>query len=360
MSTFAFSRPVSTALVLSSLLTACSSRSEDPRTTPPSVRVAQAVPAETAQQSYSGVIAARVQSDLGFRVAGKVAARLVDAGDSVKRGQVLMRLDAQDYALASRQATEQAQAARAAAQQASAEERRLRDLVSAGAVSALAYERAKAEMDSTQARFAALQAQVAMSRNQEGYVVLVADSDGTVMETSGEPGQVVAAGQTVVRLAQQGPREAVVHLPETVRPAIGTQGHAVLFDGRTGTARLRQLSDTADSTTRTYQARFVLSDAAAEAPLGATVSVQLDSNPVAATGLKIPLGALHTSPTGPGVWVLAEQDKVKWRPVHVQALGADTAILSAGLSKGERIVALGAHLLRAGQQVRPMVEDVKQ
>ena len=104
-----------------------------------------------------------------------------------------------------------------------------------------------------------------------------------MVETLGEPGQVVAAGQTVVRLAQAGPREAAVALPETIRPAIGSEAEATVYGGdeRRFPARLRQLSDSADAQTRTYEARYVLEGEAAAAPLGATVTIRLASQATA-------------------------------------------------------------------------------
>jgi RND family efflux transporter MFP subunit len=201
-------------------LAACGGKADavDPRTLPPIVRVAVAGPAVHGERRFSGVVSARVQSELGFRVGGKVIGRLVDAGQTVRRGQPLMRIDAADYALAVSAQNELVEAARARAVQTASEERRYRGLVSAGAVSALAYDQAKAAADAAQAQLAAAQAQARVSRNAAGYAVLTADADGVVVETLAEPGQVVAAGQPVVRLAHAGPREATITLPETVRP----------------------------------------------------------------------------------------------------------------------------------------------
>jgi multidrug efflux pump subunit AcrA (membrane-fusion protein) len=130
-----------------------------------------------------------------------------------------------------------------------------------------AREQAKAASDTAKAQLAAAEAEAGVAENQATYSVLVADADGTVTQTLGEPGQVVSAGQAVVRLAQSGPREAVVALPETIRPAIGSLADASLYgsDGRRYAAHLRQLSDSADPQTRTYEARYVLDGDAAAA-----------------------------------------------------------------------------------------------
>ncbi|AEG50174.1 efflux transporter, RND family, MFP subunit [Sphingobium chlorophenolicum L-1] len=334
-------------------LAGCGQSDADPRTAPPLVRIAAAGAAEGADREFAGIVGSRVQSDLGFRVAGKVVARLVDAGQVVRRGQPLMRIDPTDYTLAAQSADSTVAAARARAVQTAADEARYRDLVSAGAVSASAYDQAKAAALSARAQLSAAEAQARVSRNDAGYTVLVADADGTVAETLAEPGQVVAAGQTVVRLARSGPREAIVALPETLRPALGTEAEARTFSGLGGTARLRQLSDAADPATRTFEARFVLAGAPAAAPLGSTVTIRLGV-PGQAPTLSVPLGAIYDRGKGPGVWVVEGRNvpKVNWRPVKLAAIGEESATVTAGLRPGERFVALGAHMLHQGQQVR--------
>jgi len=354
------SRTLAAVLLLGGLapLTACGGKADanDPRTQAPIVRTAVAGPATTGERRFSGVVSARVQSDLGFRVAGKVVARLVDAGQTVRLGQPLMRLDAADYVLAVAAQNELVEAARSRAVQTASEERRYRGLVSAGAVSALAYDQAKAAADAAQAQLAATQAQARVSRNAAGYAVLIADADGVVMETLAEPGQVVAAGQPVVRLAHAGPREATITLPETVRPPLGSTADAYAFTGaKAGQARLRQLSDAADPRTRTYEAKYVLSGPAAQAPLGSTMVVALPGQPGGETlpGVEAPIGALFDAGKGPGVWVIEPRTStVQWRPVQVASLGTETVTIAGGLNAGDRFVALGAHMLHQGQKVR--------
>jgi RND family efflux transporter MFP subunit len=334
-------------------LAGCGRADADPRTAPPLVRIAAAGAAEGANRELTGIVGARVQSDLGFRVGGKVVARLVEAGQSVRRGQPLMRIDPTDYSLAAQAAAATVAAARARAVQTSADEQRYRDLVSAGAVSASAYDQARAAALAARAQLDAAEAQARVSRNDAGYTVLVADADGVVAETLGEPGQVVGAGQTVVRLARSGPREAIVALPETLRPALGTVAEARTYGGLGGTARLRQLSDAADPATRTFEARFVLSGAPASAPLGSTITIRLGV-PGQQDAISVPLGAIYDRRHGPGVWVVSSQPnpKVSWRPVRLTTIGDETATVAAGLRPGERFVALGAHMLHQGQTVR--------
>jgi len=338
-------------------LVACGDQAlSDPRTDAPLVRVATAQGATSGARSFTGIVAARVQSDLGFRVAGKVQERLVDTGQSVKRGQVLLRLDPVDLKLAAHAQREAVAAARARALQASDDEARYRALRGTGAVSASAYDQYKAAADTARAQLSATEAQAEVARNATRYAELLADADGIVMETLAEPGQVVNAGQPVVRLAHAGPREAIVQLPETLRPAVGSPAQATLFgkDGSSVATRLRQLSDVADRLTRTFEARYVLEGELANAPLGTTITLQIaNGQALAANALQVPIAALYDAGKGPGVWVVrGEPAQVSWQPVAVQHLDDEYARITGQLEQDEQVVALGAHLLREGQQVR--------
>jgi RND family efflux transporter MFP subunit len=343
------------------ILAACGDKPPaDPRTAAPLVETVLVQGASSTALSFSGTVGARVQSDLGFRVPGKVVQRLVDVGQTVHRGQPLMRIDPIDLGLQARAQAESVAAARARARQAGDDEARYRDLVAEGAVSASAYEQLKAAADSAKAALSAAEAQYDVARNAAGYALLVADADGVVVDTLAEPGQVVGAGQTVVRLAHAGPREAIIHLPETVRPRIGTEAQATLYGGQGGgRARLRQLADAADRLTRTYEARYVLDGPLADAPLGATVTLCLDGNGAdGAKALQVPAAAVLDAGKGSGVWaVTGDPAKVTWRRVNVLAIGDDMARVRGDLKAGERVVALGAHLLHEGDKVRDNVRD---
>lgn len=338
-------------------LAACGEKTQsDPRIEAPLVRAATIQGAVAASRTFTGTVAARVQSDLGFRVSGKVLERLVDTGQTVKRGQALMRIDSVDLKLAAHAQQEAVAAARARAQQTAQEEARYSDLRGTGAISASAYDQVKAAADAAKAQLNATEAQAEVARNASRYTELVADSDGVIMETLVEPGQVVNAGQVVVRVAHAGRREAVIQLPETLRPAVGSVGQATLFgkEGVTVPTKLRQLSDAADRLTRTFEARYVLEGELANAPLGTTVTIQIpEAHPAAQGGLSVPIGSLFDAGKGPGVWVIqGEPAKVSWRAVKVQRLGDDGARIAGQLKPGDRIVALGTHLLREGEQVR--------
>lgn len=338
-------------------LVACGDASDvdDPRNQPPLVRTATVVSAAETSRSFTGIVVARIQSDLGFRVQGKILERLVDTGQTVKRGQPLMRLDPIDLSLQAQAQQQAVTAARARARQATDDETRYRGLVAAGAISASAYDQIKAAAETAKAELSATQAQADVARNATGYAVLIADADGVVVDTLAEPGQVVSAGQPVVRLARAGQREAIVHLPETLRPAVGSEAQATRYgtEQQRVPAKLRVLSDAADPLTRTFEARYVLDGALANAPLGSTVTLAIAEDRLSELALQVPIAAIYDAGKGPGVWGIAgEPAKVSWHPVQVLGLGDDTASVTGDLHPGEPIVALGAHLLRDGEEIR--------
>ena len=336
-------------------LTGCKSSASvaDPRTETKLIEIAKVAPAVPAERSYTGIVRARVQSNLTFRVPGKIVGRLVDTGQEVRQGQPLMRIDHTDYAHAIAVQAGNVAAARARLIQAAADEERYRQLVSSGAVSRSAFDQAKAAADSARALLGAATAGLKVAQDEGRYSTLVADADGTVMETLAEPGQYVAAGQVVLELAHAGPREAAIDLPETVRPAIGSRAEARLYGGTTwAPVHLRQLSDAADPLTRTYEGRYVLEGSAARAPLGATVTVYLCASRRSAD-MSVPLGAIDDEGEGPGVWIYDRAgSSVSFRRVHVVQLAGETAIVSSGVRVGEPVVGLGGHFLYQGEHVR--------
>ena len=326
----------------------------DPRTVAPLVRVAEAKKTGTAERSFTGNVASRVQSNLGFRVPGKIVKRMVDVGQQVRQGQTLMRIDETDLQLALTAKRNTVIAARAVLIQVQADEKRYAALVKNGlAATPQRYEQAKAALDTASAQLAAAEADAKVAENAATYTVLLADSDGTVVETLGDPGQVVAAGQTVVQLAQAGPREAVVWLPETLRPDIQSEALASVYGGGglSGKARLRQISDAADPQTRTYEARYVLDGAAASAPLGSTVTIKIpDAH--RQSEVAVPVGSILDDGSRTGVWVVnGATSTVKFTPVEIKRISEETAFVT-GIGIGEKVVALGAHLLENGAAVR--------
>jgi multidrug efflux pump subunit AcrA (membrane-fusion protein) len=171
----------------------------------------------------------------------------------------------------------------------------------------------------------------------------------------------VAAGQTIIQLAHDGPREALINLPEGVRPDLGTIATARLY-GRDQIfqARLRELSDAADPASRTFAARHVLEGEAASAPLGSTVTIELLTEQISGSQcVQLPVGAIHDRGNGPGVWIVGTGSEVKFRAVTIASIGKEEVVVSGGVKAGEKVVALGAHLLHEGQVVNLSNEDKK-
>jgi RND family efflux transporter MFP subunit len=321
---------------------------------PPFVRIATAQPdsGEATGSAYTGTVHARIESTLGFRVAGKIVARLVDNGAVVRAGQPLLRIDANDLGLAAIAASQRVRAAEADAARTAADEARLRGLVASGAVSAATQDGAKAARDAAQANLAAARAASANAANARGYATLYADADGVVTDVLAEPGQVVAAGTPVVRLARTGAREAVIALPETAAAHVPRRAAAQVYGSSAPLgATLREVSGAADPVTRTFAARYVLDGPASAAPLGATITLRLQGS--AAGAVRVPLGALVDLGHGPGVWIVGADDRIRFKALQPLRLTEEDAVLpAAALPPGSRIVALGGQLLRDGQKIR--------
>jgi len=331
----------------------------DPRLQPLMVEVFKVEAAVANGRTFTGIVKARVQSDLGFRVGGKILARSVDVGQRVRKGQVLMRLDPVDLELTLAAQQANVEAARARYTQAKADEVRASALVKSNAVSRQEYDRARAMRESTKAQLEAAAAAARVSSNASEYAVLSADADGVIVRTLSEPGQVVSAGQTVIQLAHDGPREAVVNLPEGVRPDLGTNAAAQIY-GRAQIyqAKLRQLSEAADPASRTFEARYVLEGDDASTPLGSTVTVtSLTEQTSGNRAVRVPVGAVHDRGSGPGVWIVGDKSEVKFRAVKIASIGQEEVVVSRGVQVGEKLVALGAHLLHEGQVINQIKEE---
>jgi len=349
--------------MLALMASGCSkAAAKDPRLQPPKAEVFKAKAADSISRTFTGIVEARVQSDLGFRVAGKILERSVNMGQRVQKGQVLMRLDPVDFELAFAAQKANVEAARAKYIQAKADEARYASLVKSGAVSRQEYDQARAAFDSAKAQLDAAEAQARVSNNSSEYAVLLADADGVIVRTLSEPGQVVAAGQTVIQLAHDGPREALINLPEGVRPDLGTVAPARLYgQEQTYQAKLRELSDAADPASRTFAARYVLEGEAASAPLGSTVTIGLLTKQTSGNQcVQLPVGAIHDRGSGPGVWIVDERSEVKFRSVTIASIGKEEVVVSGGVRAGEKVVALGAHLLHEGQVVNVPNEEKKE
>jgi RND family efflux transporter MFP subunit len=335
------------------------SAAKDPRLQSPRVEVFKAEATGSNRRTFTGIVEARVQSDLGFRVAGKILQRSVDVGQRVKKGQILMRLDSVDLKLSFAAQRANVEAARAKYTQAKADESRFAVLVKSDFISRQEYDHARAALDSAKAQLEAADAQARVSSNSSEYAVLLADADGVIVRTLSEPGQVVAAGQTVIQLAHDGPREALINLPEGVRPDLGTTASARLYgQDQMYQARLRQLSNAADPASRTFEARYVLEGEAASAPLGSTVTITLVTQQTSGNqSVLVPVGAIYDHGSEPGVWIVNDKSEVNFRSVKIASIGKEEVVVSRGVQAGEKVVALGAHLLREGQVVNLAKEE---
>jgi len=332
---------------------------KDPRLQSPRVEVFKAKAVSSNSRTFTGIVEARVQSDLGFRVGGKILQRSVDVGQRVQKGQPLMRLDPEDLRLSAAAQQANVEAARAKYTQAKSDETRSAMLVKSGVISPREYDQYRAALDSAKAQLEAAEAQARVSNNSSEYAVLLADADGVIVRTLSEPGQVVAAGQTVIQLAHDGPREASINLPEGVRPDLGAIASARLYgQDQVYQASLRQLSDAADPASRTFEARYVLEGEAASAPLGSTVTITLVPKQTSGNqSVRIPVGAVYDRGSGPGVWIVDDKSEVKFRSVQIASIGQEEVVVSGGVRPGEKVVALGAHLLHEGQVVNPANEE---
>src|SRR5213593_603173 len=332
---------------------------KDSRLQSPRVEVFKAEPAGSDSRTFTGIVEARVQSDLGFRVAGKILERSVDVGQRVQKGQPLMRLDPEDLRLSAAAQQANVEAARAKYTQAKADETRSGMLVKSGVISPREYDQDRAALDTAKAQLEAAEAQARVSNNSSEYAILLADADGVIVRTLSEPGQVVAAGQTVIQLAHDGPREALINLPEGVRPDLGAIASARLYgQDQMYQARLRELSDAAEPASRTFEARYVLEGEAASAPLGSTVTITLLTKQTSGNqSVRVPVAALYDRGSGPGVWIVDDKSEVKFRPVQIGSIGQEEVVVSHGVQAGEKVVALGAHLLHEGQVVNAAKEE---
>lgn len=350
------SRSLSAALVAALLLAACGEKPPAVDAVRPVLTVKVAPGAAATRDVYSGEIRARVETDLAFRIGGKLAQRLVDAGAGVRRGQVLARLDPQDVGLAAQAARAQLAAAEADRALAQAERDRAADLLARKFISASAFDTRQAALLAAQARADQARSQSALSANQEGYASLVADADGVVVSTSVEPGQVVAAGQAILRLARAGEMEVAINVPEgQVARFKPGQPVAISLWAEPASAfpgRVREIAGGADPVTRTFAVRVSIGQAPPQLRVGMTANVLLAAG-AEATLVVLPLTALARDGDAAAVWVVdPKSSRVKRRPVKVGQFREDGATILAGLEPGEIVVTAGIHKLRPDLEVR--------
>lgn len=312
----------------------------------------------TSGVEFAGEVRARVESRLGFRVAGKLLQRQAEPGQGVKAGQLLAQLDPQDYQLAQEAAQAQVAAARTQRDLAAAEFKRFQALQQQNFISGAELERRETTLKAAQAQLDQAQAQLASQGNQADYTRLTAPAAGIVTAVEAEPGQVLAAGTPVLRLALDGPRDAVFSVPEdrvgAIRVGSGVQikpwGGAQAVAGQ-----VREVGAIADPVTRTFLVKAAL-PATARLPLGITLTVapqalaRGQAEPAAV--IKLPTSALRQEGGVTAVWVLdAATMTVQSQPVQLAGADGNEVVVASGLQPGMQVVAAGVHVLQPGQKV---------
>ena len=348
-------RRIGPALLAVSALAACSK----PAPPPEPVRAVKVItvgagPSAIADE-FSAEVRAQVEARLGFRVAGKILARPAQLGQRVQAGQLLAQLDPQDYQLAADAARAQVAAALTQRDLAAADFKRFAALKDQNFISGAELERRETALKAAQAQLDQAEAQLRAQGNQAAYARLLAPVAGVVTSVEADPGQVVSAGATVVRLAQDGPRDVVFSVPEDRLAGVraGTQVTVRAWsDNRTVAGRIREVAASADPVTRTYQVKVGL-PADASLPLGATVSVTM---PPAATAsvpvIKLPLSALRQEGQATSVWVFDPASlTVRPQPVQVGPADGNDVLILSGLAAGMQVVSTGVHVLSPGQKV---------
>jgi RND family efflux transporter MFP subunit len=352
-----FSRFIKAMGVLGSLaLAAC-----DPMTAQPlaPVRPVLVTPvhyeAQVSDRSFVGTVRPRIESDLGFRVAGKVSKRLVEVGTRVEAGQPLATLDEVDLGLQAEQAAAELRAATGVLAQASAAETRARELRQKGWSTDAQLDQAKAAADEARARLNRAERSVELTKNSLSYATLVADAAGVVTATLIEPGQVVTAGQTAIRLARLAEKEVVVAIPETLltRAKSGEAQVSIWSNpDKRYVAKLRELAPSADAATRTYLAKFSMPEAGDEVQLGMTATLTL-SDSASDRVARLPLSALFNQGEGPSLYIAdAKSGALTLRRVSVKSFERDNVLVSDGVEEGANVVALGVQKLDPAQKVK--------
>jgi multidrug efflux system membrane fusion protein len=304
---------------------------------------------------YSGEVRARHETDLAFRVGGRVQTRDVEVGTAVRGGQRIATLDAGDYALGAAAAQAQQAAAAAEARLAREDLQRYAALRARNFISQAEFDRRQTTAEAAEARLRQAIADARLQDNQQAYTRLDAPHAGVVTALAVEAGQVVAAGQTVAQLARSGEREVRIDVPENALDALHAAKTLTVrlwaTPGATYAGRLRELSPAADAASRTYRARVSVLQPDAAVRLGATATVEVAAG--AAPELSVAQSALFRVNGQPQVWVVDERSHtIAARSVRLGALRANRAVVVSGLRAGEWVVTAGVHKILPGQRVR--------
>ena len=329
-----------------------------------------AAKAGAAAKAYPGEVRGRYESQLAFQVAGKIAARMVNVGDSVQAGQVLLALDPKDVAQNVEATAAQLASARASYKLAADNAARYRSLYAQGAVSEAIRDQYNTQLEAASATLRQAQAQANVSSNQLGYTQLVSDTAGVVTALNGEVGQVVGAGTPIATVVRSGEREVQISVPEGANVSVGQQASVSFWalPGVEATGHVREIASMADPVTRTYKVCVAVPDLPKAAKLGMTAKVSLGNNhdnttnstdskgdtqaSASAPTFTLPAQALYQVNNKTQVW-LVQENKAKLVDVVVAGYAGNEVIISQGLSKGDRVITAGLAKLVPEQEVRP-------
>ncbi len=306
---------------------------------------------------FAGEVKPRHETDLGFRIAGKLAERYVDVGSRVRRGQVLARLDPADVGLQADAAKAQVAATETEYKFAQAEYDRYQTLLREKFISASALDAKRNTADANRAKYEQAKANLAVAQNQASYAALVANEDGVITAVNAEPGQVVTVGQAVARLARETEREVLISVPENRLRELTTAGQLVVTlwanPGKRYAARVREVSPVVDPATRTFAVRVSILDADPSVQWGMTANVGALSATAVPTAL-LPLTSIYQKDGKPAVWKYDPGTRaVTLIPITVAQYREDGVVVTGGIADGDVIVAAGVHKLQPGQVVRP-------
>jgi RND family efflux transporter MFP subunit len=312
---------------------------------------------------YAAEVRARVESRLGFRVGGKLVQRPAEPGQRVTAGQLLALVDAQDFQLAAQAAQAQVSAAQSQRDLAVAEFKRFEALKAQNFISGAELERREASLKAADAALNQAKAQAQAQGNQAGYARLTAIHAGVITAVEAEVGQVVSAGQPVLRLAHDGPRDAAFAVSESAIMAIrvGQSMQAtVLSTGQMVQGTVREMAASADPVTRTYAVKLALAPGVA-LPLGATLNVRAPGvSGSTVSAIKLPTSALRQEGQGTAVWVLDEATMtVNSQAVQLGMVDGNEVVVTSGLQPGQKVVSAGVHVLSPGQKVTVYSPDGK-
>lgn len=305
---------------------------------------------------YPGEVRARYETDLAFRVSGKVVARYVDVGAMVKKGQPLAKLDPSDAQLNAEAAKAQMLAAETDFKFAQAELARYQPLLNRHVISKAAYDQKLNAFNVAKAKLEQQRMQYSWSRNQSAYTTLTADADGVITAVNMEVGQVVNVGQTVMKLARPEQKEVVINVPESrlsdLQQAKEIAVNIWAMENKLYLGRVREISPAGDPATRTYTVKITIADADSQVKLGMTANAIVRKSEAANVAV-LPLTALTQRDGAPAVWVVdPKSNQVNLRPVQIGQYRADGVTVLSGLQPNELVVTAGVHKLVPGQQVR--------